>query len=247
MRLSTKPFAETIAAVERWVLPGECILCRERVGRASDDPLICAVCQSRWRPIPHPRCVRCGQPSEPGRECRICAAWPVGFVAAESAVWLDESARGAVHALKYDGWWRVAASLVGVMARLTPLTPGAVLVPIPLGASRHRTRGYNQSAKLAHALATRVGLRVDEGNLIRVRETRSQTALTPDQRAANLREAFGLRRPVAQRVVLVDDVFTTGATLVAAAGALLARGATRVSAVTFARAELPLAGLSRLI
>ncbi len=166
---------------------------------------------------------------------------------AESAVWLDESARRAVHALKYDGWWRVSSALAESMVRLGPLAAGGVLVPIPLAPSRQRTRGYNQSAKLAQALAIRVGLRVDEGLLTRIRETRSQTALTPDQRAANLRGAFARRKRLAERIVLVDDVFTTGATLVAAATALLEGGTPSVSAVTFARAELPLAAINRLV
>ncbi len=251
MPRSTAPFAERIEAVERWLLPAECLLCRERLAATAADPLICAVCRSRWRPVPHPRCARCAQPSEPGRSCVICSEWPSGFDCAESAVWLDESARRAVHALKYDGWWRVAPSLAELMVRLAPLRAGGVLVPIPLGAARQRTRGYNQSAKLAQALAVRLGLRVDERLLARVRETRSQTALTPDQRSANLRGAFarsgrGQRRST-ERIVLVDDVFTTGATLVSAAKALLDGGAPSVTAVTFARAELPLAAISRTV
>src|SRR5262249_5673377 len=113
-------------------------------------------------------------------------------------------------------------------------------VPIPLGASRERSRGYNQSAKLAASLGKRRGLAVRLDRLIRTRDTGTQTLLTPEEREANLRGAFTARAPVPPRVVLVDDVFTTGATLVAAARALIAAGAKEVSAVTFARAERPL-------
>lgn len=240
------PFAKSVAAVERWLLPGECLACRER---GPTDDLICRVCQSRWRPIPHPRCERCGQPADPHRACPICPEWPSGLARVESLVWLDDGARMAVHALKYHGWWRVAESMAAGMARLIPRGPGPtmVLVPVPLGPSRLKDRGYNQSGKLALALAARTGSAVNEALLARVRDTKSQTTLTPDQRAANLEGAFRVHSPVAERIVLVDDVFTTGATLLSAAKALLAHGAVRVDGVTFARAELPLAGLARTV
>lgn len=242
---SGAPFVDGWRALERWLLPGECLLCQSRVG--ADDPLVCPVCRSRWLPIPTPRCERCGQPIDGNRACRICPDWPGGFRNVASAVWLDESARRAVHCLKYQGWHRMADSFAAKMVGLEPLGAGAVLVPIPLGASRRKARGYNQSAKIAVALASRVGATVDEGLLTRVRETRSQTSLTPDQREANLRGAFEAPARVPERIVLVDDVFTTGATLASAARTLLARGVGTVSAVTFARAELPLAAVGRLV
>ena len=83
--------------------------------------------------------------------------------------------------------------------------------------------------------------------LVRIRETGTQTKLTPEEREANLRGAFRTQAPVPKRAVLVDDVFTTGATLRSAAAVLLAGGAETVSAVTFGRAELPLAAVNRMI
>lgn len=236
------PWGEALAAAERWLLPGECLLCQER---AAADALVCPVCRSRWRRIPDPVCPRCGQPADRETACRICLDWPPGFGGVQSAVWLDDRARRAVHLLKYEGWWRVATSMGQVMAGLPTLTAGTTLVPIPLGAARARGRGYNQSAKLAEALGLARGLRVDAGCLVRVRETGTQTRLTPEERAANLRAAFQAGRRVPARVVLVDDVFTTGATLVSAAAALVAAGCREVRAVTFARAEPPLAALAR--
>jgi len=232
-------------AAERWLLPGECLVCQQRVG--PQDHLICPVCRSRWLPVPTPQCDRCGQPVESGRACRVCPDWPAGFGAVSSAVWLDDAARRVVHLLKYRGWQRVADSLATRMVGLAAVRPGAVLVPIPLGRSRLKERGYNQSARIARALAGMAGARVDEGLLARVRETASQTALTPDQREANLRRAFAAAGPLPERIVLVDDVFTTGATLVSAAKSLLERGVAAVSAVTFARAELPLAAIGRMV
>ena len=100
-----KPAAPSaLAALERWLLPTECLLCESALQRATSDGLVCELCISRWRRIPHPICPRCGQPIEPELICRICETWPEGLGGVESAVWLDHSARRAVHLLKYDGW-----------------------------------------------------------------------------------------------------------------------------------------------
>jgi len=236
-----------LAEVERWVLPGACLLCQGAVGPRDDDALICGLCRSRWRPVPSPRCTRCGQPLAPDVDCRICADWPDRLVTAESAVWLDDAARRAVHLLKYEGWFRVADALAPAMRSLAPLASRGVLVPVPLGSARERERGYNQSHRLALSLARLLGCEVDAALLRRSRETTTQTRLTPEARAANVRGAFVARRRSPSAVVLVDDVFTTGATLVAAARALIDAGARTVGAVTFARAELPLAATSRAL
>jgi ComF family protein len=158
-----------------------------------------------------------------------------------SAAWLDGGARQAVHLLKYEGWWRAADDLAAAMRPLEPLTAGAVLVPVPLGARRERERGYNQAERLASALGRAAALAVRPRLLARARETATQTKLTPEARRANVHGAFHVRGPLpGGRLVLVDDVYTTGATLAAAAEALAAAGATRVEAVTFARGTGPL-------
>jgi len=121
-----QPFADrivaTLAGVERWLLPPACLLCNEPVAQREDDPLICDLCRLRWRAVPHPVCERCGQPSQKGLECRLCAEWPAGLARARSAVWLDGSARAAVHRLKYEGWSRVAEAMAEAMRQLEPLT-----------------------------------------------------------------------------------------------------------------------------
>ena len=231
---------ETLAAVERWLLPAACLLCKEPVPGRENDALVCDLCRLRWRPVPHPVCERCGQPSFRNLECRLCSTWPPGLSRVRSAVWLEDSARDAVHQLKYEGWSRVADSMAEAMRGLEPLTGRVCLVPVPLGAGRQRTRGYNQSERIASALHARTGLELCTELLLRVRETQTQTALTPESRHANVTGAFAAVSASGLDLVLVDDVFTTGATLAAAASALVEAGATRVEAVTFARAVVDL-------
>jgi ComF family protein len=232
-------FAEALAVVERWLLPPACLLCEAPVPARQGDALVCELCRSRWEPVAPPYCARCGQPSFGDLECRLCAGWPQGLERVRSAVWLRAGARDAVHRLKYEGWWRVAAALAAPMRGLEPLTGRVCLIPVPLGRRRLRSRGYNQSERIAAALGALAGQPVRSDGLVRRRETRTQTALTPEGRQANVAGAFEARAVAGLACVLVDDVFTTGATLAEAAAALRAGGAARVEAVTFARAEPP--------
>ena len=234
------PVKAALVAVERWLLPAACLLCNEPVPARETDALVCDLCRLRWRPVPHPVCERCGQPAFRGLECRLCSTWPSGLSRVRSAVWLEDSARDAVHQLKYEGWSRVADSMAEAMRGLEPLTGRVCLVPVPLSAGRQRKRGYNQSERIASALHGRTGFDLRTDLLVRVRETQTQTALTPESRHANVMGAFSALAAGGLDLVLVDDVFTTGATLAAAAAALMESGANRVEAVTFARAVVDL-------
>lgn len=175
----------------------------------------------------------------------MCLEWPLALSHVRSAVWLMGSARNAVHHLKYGGWWRAAEAMAQAMIGLDAVERDSILIPVPLGAARQRARGYNQSESLAQALARLSGALVSNRLLYRRRETKTQTGLTPEARRANTHGAFATRpdehrMQLDGRLVLVDDVFTTGATIVGAAEALLHAGARRVEAVTFARAQRPL-------
>lgn len=155
-----------------------------------------------------------------------------------------------VHALKYQGWTRLADALGERMSRLAwpddVVRERAVLVPVPLTRTRARTRGYNQSALLARALSDRWRVPVLEA-LSRDHDATSQTQLTPGERRRNVSGAFRVRaRETSERmdatlvgshVVLVDDVVTTAATLNSCAAALFEAGARIISYVTFGRAR----------
>ena len=231
-----RPF---LRALERALLPSQCLLCDEPVPRADGDALVCGLCRSRWRPVSPPHCARCGGTLPPDGPCTVCVSWPEALRAAWAAVWLDDGARRAIHLLKYDGWWRIADGMARAM-RPSPLLDSPVtLVPVPLGDRRLRHRGYNQAERIAGALARQGGHVVRTDLLRRRRETGTQTRLTPEARRANVVGAFEAITPVDGRVVLIDDVLTTGATLAEAAGALVAAGAGPVEALTFARARPP--------
>jgi ComF family protein len=233
-------WAERAQRVERWLLPGACLTCGDPVEEQA-DPLVCDLCRVRWRAPAPPWCPTCGEPSPLGLSCRICPEWPAGFEWARSAVVLDPSVRRLVHRFKYDGWRRLADVFAPPMVPLLPDATEATLVPIPVARRRRRERGYNQAEELALALARQSGATVAPQRLWRSTETTSQTRLGPEARRANLAGVFAAA-PDDRPVILVDDVFTTGATLVSAASALLDAGASRVLAVTFARAAAPLAG-----
>ena len=240
-----------LEAVEQLVLPAECLLCQALFSFRDADRLVCDVCRHRWRPVRAPWCERCGQPEPSFGDCRLCAGWPSVLRCVRSAVWLDAGARTAVHALKYGGLPGIAGDLAVTM---TGLDVGggnrAWLVPVPLGPKRLQRRGYNQSERLARALS-RHWRRPVVDLLARARETATQTALTPEARLANVAGAFAMRnvqRPMINEraldighstLIIVDDVFTTGATLAEAARALERAGATTVAAVTFGRAVIP--------
>jgi len=247
-------------AVEQLLLPAECLLCRALLSFRHSARLVCDVCRHRWRPVRPPWCARCGQPEPLFGRCRLCAEWPAAFGLARSAVWLDAGAREAVHALKYGGLPRIATELAAAMVGLdVPGLDSGLLIPVPLGRARLRDRGYNQSERLARALGRRWRRPVVD-LLVRTRDTAAQTALTPEARLANVAGAFETRNveggtrngrtgecsafrvpssALARPLILVDDVFTTGATLAEAARALERAGAGTVSAVTFGRAVVP--------
>ncbi len=232
------------SVIEQLLLPAECLLCHALLAPRDASRVVCPVCRHRWRPVRPPWCKRCGQPEPHFGPCRLCRDWPTALSLVRSAVWLSDGAREAVHALKYGGLPRIVDDLAAAMAAdLLPTDEASVLVPIPLAPKRLRQRGYNQSEALARALARLWRIPVVDV-LIRSRETATQTALTPETRLANVAGAFtpghgpGVNLP-ATSLVLVDDVFTTGATLAEAARALEQAGARTVYGITFGRAVIP--------
>jgi len=215
------------------VFPPRCVSCRTLGQR------ICDPCAGGISWIDQNLCGLCGLPME-GEKPHACID-PVGLGFIRSAAVFSGSARKALHALKYYSDRSLAEQLV---RRAHPhWNPPSwdfdALMPVPLGRQRQRMRGYNQSLLLAEALSRLVEIPVDSKSLTRIRETQSQVGLSIQARKQNTADAFlacGVRR---RKVLLVDDVCTTGATLQSCADALVRAGSSRVGALTIARAVLP--------
>jgi ComF family protein len=238
-----------LAAILDFLLPPVCLGCEGAILSGDSTRLVCRLCRSRLRPLPHPACPRCGAPAlRTGRVaelvCGNCESWPPTLRSARSAFLLHPPADRLVHQLKYQGWHALARVMGEWMAQLALPTDvvleARLVVPVPASAARMRERGYNQAHLIAEAFASRSGREVAPA-LVRGRARRSQTTLQPASRRANVAGAFRVNSASeqalrGQHLILIDDVLTTGATAVECTLALIAAGARAVSVVTFARA-----------
>ncbi len=211
-------------------------------------PPRCAACGEAGEPFcascaealvsPGEGCPRCGRPGR-AATCGACLLHPPSFEAVQAGGLFGGPLADAIHALKYADRPALARPLGRWLADRVSLPPGAMVVAVPLGRRRRLTRGYDQAGRLAEQLARATGAPRLAGALRRVRETPPQVGRSRAARAANVAGAFAAdpRRVAGRELVLVDDVVTTGATADAAARALLAAGARRVTVVALARAE----------
>lgn len=246
--------ARTLAALRSWpgrlgaaavalVYPASCIACRAATANAQG---LCPQCWGGLSFIERPYCERLGTPFAidlgEGLISPAAMADPPVFARARAVCRFDGTARDLVHRLKYGDRTDLALTLGRMMslAGRDLLTEADLVVPVPLHRTRLWRRRFNQSMALALALARPGSVNLAPSALVRVKRTRQQIGLTRAQRADNLQGAFRVppaQRPLVERrrVLLVDDVLTTGSTANAAARALLRGGARAVDVLTFAR------------
>jgi ComF family protein len=237
--------AEWLNAAMALIYPCVCQICGARRAEVAEG-FVCRECQLRARFVVPPFCGRCGLPFAgeftTSFECANCRDLELHFTSARSAVIAEGLVLEVIHRFKYQRQLWFEPFLGGLLARQAAPVLAAegwdLLVPVPLHPVKFREREFNQAERLARRLAGASGVALEPRALRRVRPTRTQTLLSREERAANVRHAFrpnarvGLR---GRRVVLVDDVFTTGATTSACARALREAGAAAVCVWTVAR------------
>lgn len=213
------------------------------VGCGSGGVFLCEGCARSLARAAPPRCSRCWQAVVEGESCLDCHLDSTDLEGLRAAYVHQGVARDLVHGLKYRGMTALAGTMGDLLAKAARQysLSADVIVPVPLAGSRQRTRGYNQARILATALGRELDLPVRADALGRTRSTPPQArSLDADARRRNVAGAFSCRKPAAveeRRVLLVDDVATTGATLAACARAMTVAGAESVWGLVFARED----------
>ncbi|MGN6375087.1 MAG: double zinc ribbon domain-containing protein [Sphingomonas sp.] len=229
-----------MAAMLDLALPPRCPGC----GAVTQAPhRFCATCWSGLRFLGPPWCAACHKPFPfdrgPDALCGACLKTPPRHAGVRAAVAYGEVARSVALRLKYGGRLGLAETVARPMARLMPAAAD-LLVPVPLHRRRLWSRGYNQASLIAAAVARATGVPSDPLVLQRRRRTPVLRGLSPRERARAVAGAFVApdprrRQVVGRAIVLVDDVYTSGATAAACTATLLAAGASSVTILCWAR------------
>jgi ComF family protein len=230
-----------------FLLPASCAYCRSSIS-ASNVPYFCSSCWADFALMQGPVCPSCGRSFEspealshsPGHLCHGCRAKPPLFDQALAIGHFEGPLREAIHQYKYRPCRALGRPLGQWMAdKIRLIADIDMVIPIPLHRTRLKQRGFNQALLLADCVSKCHHLPLSYDNLLRVRPTRPQVELCEAERIKNVAGAFALCQPsllVDKSLLLVDDVFTTGATMHECASVLKGAGARRVTALTLSRA-----------
>jgi competence protein ComFC len=224
-------YAPYLSALADLFYPERCVGCERR---ASD--VLCRTCFDTLPRVGSPVCGRCGLPTAFATfVCEECKNVDFGFQSARAPLKYDGVGKQVVHALKYRGYKRVVGRLAApLMLQVVGEGHFDAVVPVPLHSSRLRKRGFNQAELLARGVAEKLKATVSD-TLEVVRGTRDQVELSAAQRRANVAGAYTATKPLRGKILLIDDVFTTGATMSACAGTMVRAGAKEVHALSLCR------------
>lgn len=224
----------------------QCMMCGKRIAEEGED-WICHACLSQIAYISSPFCPRCGLPFVPetgsNRFCQVCLTSPPPFGTARSLGKYEEGLKESIARFKYEGKIILGENLGRLMAKI--LYPDLILstydlfMPVPLHPKRLRERGFNQAVVLGDQLSRRYRVPLDSLNLRRNRTTESQIHLDFKERRRNVKGAFEVRdeeKVKGKSILLIDDVYTSGATVNECTKVLRKVGAERVDVLTLARA-----------
>jgi ComF family protein len=215
--------------------PPRCALC----GRGGD--LLCAACLAGLPATTGARCDRCWSPLDARGACPACADHAFAFSRVRAALRYEGDVRRLVHAFKFDYQSGLAPCLAPMLAAWKRLDFAAdLIVPVPLTGLHRRQRGFNQSSLLAREVGRAFAIPVGEALRRRSARSRQAQSRSAAERWSNVEDAFAIVRGAdiqGRRIVLIDDIITTGATLDACARVLVAAGAADVAAVTLARED----------
>jgi ComF family protein len=216
------------------LFPQKCLGCGE------EGDILCRTCQKALPRIGDSICPKCGRPQPGGITCPACINWQAHIDAIRSPLKFDGLAREAIHQLKYKNLRSLAKPLAAILKDYwiqRPL-PGQMLVPVPLHSKRLKERGYNQSGLLACELSKLIHIPVVDSCLIRTEYFLPQAkTASVEERRRNVKQSFACCNSSLQntRVILIDDVATSGATLDACAAALKSSGVLSVYGLVIAR------------
>lgn len=215
------------------LLPNNCLLCAGLAG----DALLCPDCQNDLPALPAKQCPCCGEQTTHGERCGACLKQASHFAGVYALYRYAFPLDRLIQALKYQHRLPLAAWFGSQLAELVPAGEHDRIIPLPLHPSRLRERGFNQAMEIARTLGRCLNLPVDHDSLQRCRATPPQAALPLKERHGNVRGAFACGNDLSGcRILLVDDVLTSGATADECARVLALHGATSIHVAVVGRA-----------
>ena len=231
------------------VYPKLCLLCHNPLSSLNGQNPLCFHCQAKIQMNRPPFCQKCSRPVENlrGLYCRPCLKTFYYFDQAWAVTLYNETMRKLIHLFKYGNKTSLRHGFLDYLLEFIdtyhiPVEQFDIIIPVPLHPARLRERGYNQSLLIADVLADTYGVPCEPNNFLRIRNTRYQAKLSKKERWTNIQAAFKIKHSSIIRnknILIIDDLFTTGATLSESARILKAGGCGRVAALTLAITTSP--------